>query len=94
MGLLRLHDAMGAGWISSCARAMAGPQPLVGAAGYNPLFYDVPAGGPSGNYYIEFAVNNDPNTRQKRVFRWFDIMVARFNGTSWVAKPGRLWSRK
>jgi len=94
MGPLRLHDAMGAGWITSCAQAMAGPQPLVGATGYNPLFYDVPAGGPSGDYYIEFAVNNDPNIRQKRVFRWFDITVARWSGTSWVVKPGRLWSRK
>ncbi len=94
MGPIQLHDAMGAGWITTCAQAMAGPQPLVGAAGYNPLVYNVPAGGPSGNYYIEFAINNDPNSLQKRVFRWFDITVARFNGTAWVAKPGRVWSRK
>ncbi len=94
MGPIQLQKAMGAGWINTCAQAMAGPQPLVGAAGYNPLVYNVPAGGPSGNYYIEFAVNNNPNTLQKRVFRWFDITVARFNGTNWVAKPGRVWSRK
>lgn len=94
MGPIQLQSTMGAGWINTCAEAMAGPQPLVGAAGYNPLVYDVPAGGPSGDYYIEFAVNNNPNTRQKRVFRWFDITVARFDGTNWVARPGRLWSRK
>ncbi len=94
MGPIQLQSTMGAGWINTCAQAMAGPQPLVGAAGYNPLVYNVPAGGPSGDYYIEFAINNNPNTRQKRVFRWFDITVARFNGTTWVAKPGRVWSRK
>ncbi|MEN2992152.1 MAG: hypothetical protein ABDH91_01180 [Bacteroidia bacterium] len=92
MGPLRLHNGMGAGWINTCAQAMAGPLPLA-PGGYQPLVYDVPAG-ISGNYYIEFAINNDPNIRQKRVFRWFDITVARWNGTAWVPRPGRLWSRK
>ncbi len=94
MGPIQLTNGMGAGWINSCAAAIAGPQPLVGAGGYNPLLYNVPTGGPSGDYYVEFAINNDPNNRQKRVFRWFDITVARWNGTTWIPRPGRVWSRK
>ncbi len=94
LGPIRLHNGMGPGWITACNQAVAGPQPLAGAAGYNPLIYTVPGTGPAGNYYIEFAVNNDPTRRIKRVFRWFDITVARWNGTAWVEKRGRLWSQK
>ncbi|MEN3040770.1 MAG: T9SS type A sorting domain-containing protein [Bacteroidia bacterium] len=92
LGPINLNSGMGAGWINSCAQAMAGPLPLF-PGGYNPIIYNVPAGS-GGNYYIEFAVNNDPNQRVKRVFRWFDITVARWNGSAWVEKKGRLWSRK
>lgn len=92
MGPLQLHNAMGAGWIQNCAQALAGPAALA-PGGYNALVYDVPIGA-GGDYYIEFAVGNNPATYQKRVFRWFDITVARWNGAAWQAKPGRVWSRK
>lgn len=54
----------------------------------------MPATGPEGDYYIEFAVNNDPNQRVVRIIRWFDVTVARYNGTAWVERRGRLWSKK
>lgn len=92
MGPIQLTNTMGAGWIQNCGQALIGPSALY-AGGYNALIYNVPAG-PGGNYYIEFAINNNPNTRQKRVFRWFDITVARWNGTAWVERRGRLWSQK
>lgn len=92
MGPIQLQQNMGAGWIQTCNEAFAGPAALF-PGGYNALVYDVPVGS-GGNYYIEFAVNNNPNTRQKRVFRWFDITVARWDGFAWQVKPGRLWSRK
>ncbi|MCS7297566.1 MAG: T9SS type A sorting domain-containing protein [Bacteroidia bacterium] len=92
MGPLQITSAMGAGWITTCNQALIGPSALF-PGGYNALVYNVPAGA-GGDYYIEFALNNDPNLRQKRVFRWFDITVARWNGTAWVERRGRLWSRK
>ncbi|MCX8112482.1 MAG: hypothetical protein N3E49_04710 [Bacteroidia bacterium] len=92
MGPIQLTSGMGAGWITTCNQALIGPAPLY-AGGYNPLIYNVPSGS-GGNYYIEFAVNNNPTQYVKRVFRWFDITVARWNGTGWIPKPGRLWSRK
>ncbi len=92
LGPLRLYPGMGPGWITDCNQAILGPQPL-SPGGYNPLVYDVPIGA-GGDYYIEFAVNNDPNVRQSRMFRWFDITVARWNGIRWVERRGRLWSRK
>jgi len=92
MGPIRLTSTMGAGWINTCNEAITGPSALY-PGGYNALTYDVPLG-MGGNYYIEFAVNNNPNIYQSRIFRWFDITVARWNGTAWVEKKGRLWSRK
>ncbi|RMF47392.1 MAG: T9SS C-terminal target domain-containing protein [Bacteroidetes bacterium] len=92
MGPIQLQPSMGPGWIDNCNQAILGPQPLV-PGGYNPLVYNVPVGA-GGNYYVEFAVNNDPNQRQSRMFRWFDITVARWNGAAWVERRGRVWSRK
>lgn len=92
MGPIQLTNTMGAGWINTCNEAIIGPAALY-PGGYNALIYTVPAGS-EGNYYIEFAVNNNPNTYQSRIFRWFDITVARWNGSVWVEKKGRLWSRK
>lgn len=91
-GPINLNNGMAAGWINTCAQAMAGPAALT-PGGYNALVYNVPAG-LGGNYYIEFAVNNNPTLYQVRQFRWFDVTVARWNGTQWVERRGRLWSRK
>lgn len=92
LGPIQITSTMTSGWIQNCNQAMIGPSALF-PGGYNALIYDVPAG-PGGNYYIEFAINNNPNIRQKRVFRWFDITVARWNGNAWIERRGRLWSRK
>ncbi|MCS7318053.1 MAG: hypothetical protein NZZ41_07110 [Candidatus Dojkabacteria bacterium] len=92
MGPININSSMGPGWINTCTQALIGPNALY-VGGYNPLVYNVPAG-PAGDYYIEFAVNNNPNIYQKRVFRFFDITVARWNGSAWVEKKGRLWSKK
>ncbi|MGQ9863098.1 MAG: T9SS type A sorting domain-containing protein [Bacteroidia bacterium] len=78
------------GWISICSEALVGPDQLFGAGGYNPLMYTALM---SGDYYIEFAVNNNPNIRQARRFRDFDITVARLENGVWVPKPGRVWSK-
>ncbi|GIV25979.1 MAG: hypothetical protein KatS3mg026_1671 [Bacteroidia bacterium] len=92
MGPIQLTNTMGPGWIGNCNQAITGPVQLF-PGGYNALVYNVPLGG-GGNYWIEFAVGNNPNTVLERIFRWFDITVARWNGTAWVEKKGRVWSRK
>ncbi|MCX7606896.1 MAG: hypothetical protein N2170_06505 [Bacteroidia bacterium] len=92
LGPVQLTNTMAAGGISTCNQALTGPSALY-AGGYNALVYTVPVGS-GGNYFIEFAVNNNPTVRQKRVFRWFDITVARWNGSQWIERKGRLWSRK
>lgn len=92
LGPINIKSTMGSGWINTCNQALIGPASLY-AGGYNDLVYNVPIGS-DGDYYIEFAVNNNPNLYQSRIFRWFDITVSRWNGSNWVEKKGRLWSRK
>ncbi|WP_018343478.1 gliding motility-associated C-terminal domain-containing protein [Cytophaga aurantiaca] len=71
----------GAGYIANYNQAVAGPQQIVGAAGYNAMSY---ASLVDGDYYIEF---DNPGNAQ-RIFDFFDITVA--SGST--AKTGRLWS--
>lgn len=71
----------GQGFISTYNQAVAGPQQLVGASGYNAISYTSLL---SGDYYIEF--NNSGNAQ--RIFDFFDITVANAN----TAQSGRIWS--
>ncbi|OFY14325.1 MAG: hypothetical protein A2X02_01050, partial [Bacteroidetes bacterium GWF2_29_10] len=75
----------GAGYISTYAKAVAGPSAVVGASGYGALSF-VPA--VTGNYYIEFDYNTA--TGDRRTFDFFDITVA--SATNQVIK-GRVWSK-
>lgn len=75
----------GAGYIGSCAKALKGPKSLI-PSGYDDLTFTALI---SGDYYIEFAQDNDPNKQNKRIFDYFDATVSN-NGT---AQTGRLWSK-
>ncbi len=90
MGPTRITTS-GTGFISSYARASAGPNKLSGS-GY-PAF--VCPTNLLGDYYIEFNQGSattvtNPNN-EKRVFEDFDITV--IDTVSNTAKPGRLWSK-
>ncbi|HPT01951.1 MAG TPA: PKD domain-containing protein [Bacteroidales bacterium] len=77
----------GAGFISTNAQAQAGPN-ISGSvpAGYTPLSFTPTM---SGNYYIEFSMNNLPDDINGRGLRYFDLTVA--NGTTPI--DGRLWCK-
>ena len=80
-----LVNSSSAGWISSCAKAIKGPSSLVGG-GYSPLMHSATQ---TGDYYIEFAVQNNANTIQKRIITNFDVTVS----SGITIKKGRLWSK-
>ncbi len=73
------------GWIGNCSKALIGPKSLY-SGGYNDETYTALV---SGDYYVEFAVDQDPNKRVKRVFKLFDITVSQ-SGTE---IKGRVWSK-
>src|SRR5690606_12163366 len=70
------------GYISSHARAVAGPAEIVGGSGYDAIMFKPLT---TGDYYIEFK---RPNGR--REFNYFDITVA---SASNQAIKGRIWSK-
>ncbi len=72
------------GWISSCNEAFAGPKKL-NASGYDQLSYIASM---SGDFYIEFAQDNDSSIHNKRVIKYFDATVV----DNQTVKLGRLWS--
>lgn len=73
----------GEGYISNYNRAVAGPQEIVGATGYNAFQIN---GLPPDDYYIEF--NTTDNDFE---FRYFDITVATATNTPIL---GRVWSQE
>ncbi len=81
----------GTGYISSYAKAAAGPTKL-NATGYPALVYKPLR---TGDYYIEFNQGSGTvvttNNTNKRVFEDFDITV--IDTVANAAKPGRLWSK-
>ncbi len=78
--------------ITSYNQAVAGPQPVAGAAGYVPFIFD-PAGLPAGDYYIEFSRISDRAAIDNPIpIEWFDITVAS-KTTNPVAIDGRLFAR-
>lgn len=88
-GPVQIPTAAGPGLIDTYAQAVAGPSPVVGAAGYNALDYTPVT---TGNFYVEFNAN-DANTTQivNRRFELFDITVATI-ATNTIRR-GRMWSR-
>jgi len=78
--------------ITSYDQAIAGPQPIVGASGYDPFVFD-PSGLPSGDYYIEFSrLSNIAALNSPVPIEWFDITVASKTPNP-VAIEGRLFSK-
>ncbi len=77
------------GYITSYARAVAGPAQIVGAGtGYNALVFNPST---TGDYYIEFNYTITGNGEsQRRDFEFFDITVADKDNN---AKEGRVWSK-
>ncbi len=78
--------------ITSYAQAVNGPQPITGAAGYDPFVFD-PSGLPAGDYYVEFSraiATENPNSLI--AIEWFDITVATKTPTP-AAIDGRIFSR-
>ncbi len=73
------------GWINTCTKAITGPDSLY-AGGYKCLSMQA---GMTGDYSIEFAVNNNAASYLKRIFLRFDITVK----SGGVVKTGRLWSK-
>lgn len=71
----------GLGYIANYNEAVAGPQQLVGASGYDAMSYTSLV---DGDYYIEF----DNAANDQRIFDLFDITVA--SGST--PKKGRVWS--
>src|SRR6478735_11289655 len=80
---LPVPTGAGAGYISTYAQAVAGPQQIVGATGYNAQSF-TPASGP-GDYYIEFL-----DRGSRRDFTYLDITVA---SSANVPIVGRVWSQ-
>ena len=76
-----------AGWISDCTEALTGPSALY-SGGYNEKSYTALM---DGDYYIEFAIDQDSSKRSTRKLTYSDITVATSGGT---AKPGRVWSKQ
>ena len=75
------------GYITNYTQAVAGPQSVVGATGYNDISYTALE---TGDYYIEFNQGN-PNTYSTTSFtlRYFDITVT---SASNAVITGRIWS--
>ncbi len=78
----------GAGYIRSHPEALAGPQPIAGSSGYNPLFYQPDS---AGDYYIEFKGTRKGVSPYDFHMEYTDITVA--NTVTLQAKDGRLWSK-
>jgi len=89
-GPIRIRPTMSAGWISSCAEALAGPASVVGSSGYNDTMFIADM---AGDYYVEFAEDNSTSTTNKRVIQWFDISIYE-EGLVGNYRPGRLWSKQ
>ena len=85
MGYTLIRSNSTKGWISGCSTAIVGPSNLY-SGDYTPLSYTATK---SGDYYIEFAVNNSATTYSKRLL-YFDITVV--SGGKEVR--GRVWSEK
>lgn len=75
----------GPGYIANYNEAVAGPQQLVGATGYDAMSYTSLV---DGDYYIEFDNSASTPANDQRIFDLFDITVA--NGTTPL--KGRVWS--
>lgn len=75
----------GQGYITTYTRAFNGPAPVVGASGYNALFFKPDT---IGDFFIEFTYS-DP-TYPNRRFELIDITVATSDS---VALKGRVWSK-
>lgn len=73
------------GYIQNCAEAIIGPESLF-PGGYNDTTYLTTM---AGDYYIEFAEDNDPNEDDKRIIEYFDVTVTLGN----LERRGRLWSQ-
>ncbi|MFZ4520621.1 MAG: PKD-like domain-containing protein [Bacteroidales bacterium] len=74
------------GYISTYAQALVGP--FFTSGGYHPLKYQVPAGNPTGDYYIQFSGSID--------FDYFDLQVV--TGAHTIPIPadtlnGRVYSK-
>ncbi len=77
--------------ISSKAEAVAGPSPIAGASGYDPIVFD-PSGLPAGDYYIEFSsFANTPAPKIITAIEHWDITVATKEVVP-QAKPGRVFA--
>jgi gliding motility-associated-like protein len=91
VGPNKIPSAAAAGYIASYAQAVAGPQTIVGATGYNNLSYTALE---TGDYYIEFnqGTGTASTTYQNNDFtlQYFDITVS---SAANVAILGRLWSQ-
>ncbi len=81
-----ITSASSRGWITTCAKALTGPDSTY-VGGYKCLGIIAAM---SGDYYIEFAVNNNASNYSKRIFNRFDITVS----NAGVVKEGRVWSKK
>lgn len=87
-GPIRIQPSMGEGWIDNCNEAITGPASLFGSGGYNDTFFIAEM---AGDYYVEFAEDNDSSLHNKRVIQWFDITVSE---EGLIERPGRVWSRQ
>lgn len=88
-----LLPSNGTGFISNYTEAVAGPQQVVGATGYDAIEYQPSV---TGDFYIEFNPTNATTIPAnastggaQRIFDFFDITVANQN----TIKKGRLWSK-
>lgn len=74
------------------ALANAGPAPVVGGSGYTPFTFD-PSGLASGDYYVEFSLNQNTATSSALAIKFWDITVATTDPSP-VAINGRVWSSR
>ena len=94
MGPMAIPESGEEGYISSYNEAVAGPEEVVGASGYDALEYTTLK---TGDYYIEFnpkgATYVDAATNvTRRVITYLDITVQ--DQPSGDIKLGRLWSQE
>ena len=76
--------------ITTYAQAVAGPNTIVGGAGYAPFIFN-PDGLPAGDYYIEFSSSLGTAGSSTVNIEWFDITVATEGGSP-AAINGRVFS--
>jgi hypothetical protein len=76
-----------AGW----ANAVAGPNQIVGAGGYNAVQVD-PAAFGAGDYYVEFSTNASAYSSTLIAMPWWDITVATKGGSP-TAINGRVFAK-